>query len=143
MARKSFEDPPVPLRIRLAGLWASLMFLYVYGDYFNLYTDGKLEAMMAGRIGVGEASEGVLVALGIVMAVPCLMVACVLVLPHLLARWLTVFLAPIYGLIVGLTAPGSAVFYQMYCVLEIGLCLFMAWLALAWPYQVRAEEPGA
>jgi len=115
------------------------MFLYVYGDYFNLYTDGKLEAMMAGSIGIGEATEPVLVAVGVLMAIPGLMVAAVLFLPAVLARWLTIVLAVAYAVIVALTAPGSAVFYQMYCGLEIALNLAMVWVALAWPRQPVRE----
>ena len=43
----------VPVRIRLAALWASLTFCYLYGDYFGLYRPGKLQGMLAGAGPVG------------------------------------------------------------------------------------------
>jgi hypothetical protein len=36
----TLQDTRVPLRIRLAGLWTSLMSCYIYGDYFGLYAPG-------------------------------------------------------------------------------------------------------
>ena len=49
-------DSPVPTRFKLSALWASVLFLYLCGDYFELYTPGKLPAMLAGRMALGTAS---------------------------------------------------------------------------------------
>jgi hypothetical protein len=32
-----FEDIRVHVRIKLFALWSSVMFFYIYGDYFELY----------------------------------------------------------------------------------------------------------
>jgi hypothetical protein len=38
------------------------MFLYIYNDYFSLYTPGTIADIPAGRLGpLGQASAGVLV----------------------------------------------------------------------------------
>jgi hypothetical protein len=34
-------DAPVPVRLKLSALWASVMFCYVYGDYFDLFRPGS------------------------------------------------------------------------------------------------------
>ncbi len=34
------EDFRIPTNLKLSLLWASLMFLYIYNDYFSLYTPG-------------------------------------------------------------------------------------------------------
>lgn len=31
------EDPKINIKIKLAGLWASVMFIFIYVDYFGLY----------------------------------------------------------------------------------------------------------
>jgi hypothetical protein len=34
----AFEDIRVHVRLKLFALWSSVMFFYIYGDYFELYT---------------------------------------------------------------------------------------------------------
>ena len=48
-----FEDIRVHVRFKLFALWTSVMFCYIYGDYFELYQPGKLPAMLAGRTALG------------------------------------------------------------------------------------------
>lgn len=40
-----FDDIKVHMKIKIAALWASLMFCYIYCDYFELYMRRKLEMM--------------------------------------------------------------------------------------------------
>jgi hypothetical protein len=49
--KTALEDPKVNVKTKLSALWASVMFCYVYGDYFGLYGNGKLAEMMEGKIG--------------------------------------------------------------------------------------------
>jgi hypothetical protein len=35
-----FEDAAINVKIRLAALWASFMFLYICKDYFQLFMPG-------------------------------------------------------------------------------------------------------
>ena len=35
------EDVPINVKIKLAALWATLMFLYTYGDILGFYTPGN------------------------------------------------------------------------------------------------------
>ncbi len=37
------EDLKINVKIKLAALWASVMFCYIYADYFGLYEPGKLQ----------------------------------------------------------------------------------------------------
>jgi len=76
-----FEDVKVPTRLKLSALWAALMFCYVYGDYFGLYQPGKLQSMLQGDGPLGPTSQGTLVALSILMAIPSLMVFLPIMLP--------------------------------------------------------------
>jgi hypothetical protein len=58
----AFEDLKINVKIKLSALWAAVMFCYVYGDYFGLYTPGTVQQMSAGKMGpLGAATQGVLV----------------------------------------------------------------------------------
>lgn len=43
------ENPKVNIKIKLASLWTSATFCYLYGDYFELYTPGKINSLLTGE----------------------------------------------------------------------------------------------
>ena len=135
-AKPVLLDPPVNIRFKLAGLWTSVMFCYVYGDYFGLYAPGKLTQMLDGRIGpLGPATQGVLVGVAALMAIPSLMVALSLLLRPGLARWLNIVLGAFYTAIMLLTMQGAWTFYVFLAVIEVALTASAVWLAWRWPRQ--------
>jgi hypothetical protein len=127
------EDIKVPVRLKLSALWAALMFCYVYGDYFGLYRPGQLQDMLHGGGPIGPTSQGTLVGVSILMAIPSLMVFLPIVLPPTFNRWANIACALVYAVIVGLTMPGSWAFYLFFSVVEIGLSLLIVWYAWCWP----------
>ena len=136
-----FEDYRPPTKLALAAMWSSLMFLYVYGDYFQLYTAGKLEAMSAGQMGpLGAATDSVLLGVAMMMAIPSLMIVLSLLLPPVIGKWLNVLVGVAYTVILALTLPGAPLFYLAYGGMEIALTLLITWTALRWPR--RSEQPG-
>lgn len=130
---RRLADPPLPTRIRLAALWASLTFCYLYGDYFGLYKPGKLEYILDGGGPMGPASQASLLFVALLLVVPGLMVFLTLALHPRLVRWLNIGLALFYAVFVGLTMPGAWWFYLSYSSIEIALCAGIAWLAWRWP----------
>ncbi len=134
----ALADVKIDVKIKLAGLWASLMFCYVYGDYFGLYKPGKLDNMLHGRMGpLGEVTQGVLLGTSIMMAIPALMVYLCLAMKPAASRWANIVLALAYAAIMVLTMRGGAWnFYLFYGVVEILLCLLIVGHAWKWP---RAE----
>jgi hypothetical protein len=110
------------------------MFLYIYNDYFSLYTPGTITDMAAGRLGpLGQASAGVLVGLSMMLAIPSLMISLSIFLPAPLSRWFNVFFGLAYTAIEALTLPNSALFYRIVVVLEIVLTVLIIWCAMKWP----------
>jgi hypothetical protein len=130
------EDVKVPIRLKLSALWAALMFCYVYGDYFGLYHPGQLQRMLHGDGPIGPTSQGTLVAVSIVMAIPSLMVFLPVVLPPVFNRWTNIVLALLYAAIVVMTMPGSWAFYIFFSTVEIVLSLAIVWYAWKWPRTV-------
>ncbi len=137
---RPLTDAPVPVRLQLSALWASVLFLYSYGDYFELYAPGKLRAMLAGRTALGPVSPNALLGMAALMAVPSLMVALALLLPARLNRWVNIVLGILYTGIMLLAIQGSWPFYQFYGVLEMGLTLLISWYAWSWPRQPALGE---
>lgn len=129
------NDIKVPVRYKLSALWCSLMFCYIYGDYFELYQPGKLQEMLSGRTALGAATQNALLGMAAVMAVPSLMVLLSLILPAMASRWLNVILGTVYSLIMVAAILGSWHFYIFLGVIEIALTVSIIWYAWNWPKQ--------
>ncbi|MEZ5998245.1 MAG: DUF6326 family protein [Hyphomonas sp.] len=118
----------------LSLLWASLMSLYIYNDYFSLYLPGTVENMSAGRIGpLGEATDLVLICVALMLAIPALMIFLSSLLPPVISRWTNIVFGILYTLIEIMTFIGSRPFYQMVVAFEIVVTLTIIWTALRWP----------
>jgi hypothetical protein len=124
------------VRFKLFALWSSVMFFYIYGDYFELYQPGKLQAMIAGKMDLGPISQGVLLAMAGVMAIPSLMPFLALVLPAGPNRWVNIVFGTLYSLIMLLAIIGSGWrFYIVYGLIEATLTVLIVWFAWTWPRQ--------
>ncbi len=138
--RRTLEDHPVSVRIKLALLWASLMSLYIYNDYFSMYLPGTIEEMAAGQMGpLGDATELVLVSVAALLAIPALMIFLSAALPPTYSRWLNVLMGLVYTIIETLTFFGSYLFYQLVVALEIIVTVLIVYYAVRWPEQVIDE----
>ncbi len=123
-----------PTSLKLSLLWASLMSLYIYNDYFSLYLPGTIEDMSAGRLGpLGEATDIVLVSVAVILAIPALMIFLSTALAPIFSRWMNVLLGLVYTGIEILTFSGSRPFYQIVVALEIAVTLAIVFYALRWP----------
>ncbi len=132
--KRQLEDFHPPVKIRLALLWASLMFLYIYNDYFVLFTPGTLASMAAGRMGpLGKATDAIMVGVSLLLAIPALMIFLSAALPPFASRWLNVVLGVAYTAVEILTFGGSHPFYNIVVGLEILLTVLIVVYALRWP----------
>jgi len=76
-------------RVRLTALWAALMLLYLYADFFSLFPQGHIEEIMSGKMGPFDVSQTSLFLASLLMALPALMVALTPLLPLAACRWAT------------------------------------------------------
>ncbi len=128
------EDYKINIKLKLSALWASVMFLYLYGDYFSLYKTGTLEHMLAGQIGpLGQVTQGILLGTSILMAIPALMVFLSLILKPVVNRWSNTVLGIIYTIIMLVTMLGEWYYYIFLGVLEVTLTSLIVWYAWTWP----------
>lgn len=129
----NLDDVKIHVRFKLAALWTSVMFCYIYGDYFGLYVPRQLKGMLAGGRPIGPTSQSTLVAVAVLVAVPAVMVFLSLVLPPMLDRWVNIFVGAILTVIVLITVPGAWIFYVFLSTVEVVLQLLIIWYAWRWP----------
>lgn len=130
---RAISDLPIPVRVKLAGLWTSVLFCYVYGDFVGFFKTGKLERIMAGNGPFGPVSQESLLAVSAMMAVPCVMVGLSLILMPAVSRWLNIVVAAVFVVIVGMTLRNGAWdFYMFLSAVEIALKAIIIWHAWTW-----------
>lgn len=127
------DDFKVPTKIKLATLWASAMFCYIYADYFGLFSPGQLAAMNKGLIPpLGRSTDKVMIFVSAMMAIPSLMIFLSVALPARPNRLLNIAFGALYTAIISLTM-WSGVHFVFYGVIEIALTLLVVFYAWTWP----------
>lgn len=109
------------------------MFLYVYGDYFELYQPGKLQGMLAGSLPFGPVSQAGLLGMSAIMVIPGLMPFLSLALPPRAARPLNITFGGLYTVVMVLAIRGGWRFYLLYGLIEMALTMLIVWYAWSWP----------
>ncbi len=142
MTGKSLENYTINVKVKLALLWTSLMFLYIYADYFELMTPGKLEAMMQLKTPMGPTSSGLLVIFAILLIVPALMIVLPIFLAPEISKWTNLIVAVIYAaisILIVISSIGSEWhrFYVLYNFVELFVLLTILWQAWQWPKKTE------
>ncbi len=99
-AHNILADIKVSLKLKLATLWTSLMFLIICLDYFHLYRPSKIEDILKGRVFEFDITQGFLLAALSLVTIPALMIFLFVALPAKVnrrANIITIF--PLYCLI--------------------------------------------
>jgi uncharacterized protein DUF6326 len=131
----ALEDIQVNVKIKLSALWASVMFCYIYADYFGLYVPGTLQKMLAGKMGpLGPTTQGVLLGTSLMMAIPSAMIFLSVAVKAAVNRWLNIVLGALYTLIILITM-WDWLFYVFFGVIEIALTSLIVLYAWRWPRE--------
>ena len=130
------EDPKINVKLKLAGLWTSSMFLYVYGDFFGLFQPGEVVKLFNGEIpNMGPSTQSLVLFCAISVAIPALMIFLSLVLRPVVNRCTNIVLGLVYTVFMAITMPGAWWFYLFLGVVEMILTLAIVWYAWTWPKQ--------
>jgi hypothetical protein len=139
-AKPVLQDVKADVKIKLAALWASVMFCYLYADYFGLYAPGKLQGMLNGQMApLGPVTQGVLLGTSLMMAIPSVMIFLSVVLKPSLNRPLNIVFGTIYTAIILLTMWDWA-FYIFFGIIEVTLTALVVWYAWTWPRDHVGQE---
>jgi hypothetical protein len=131
------EDIKVGLKLKLAMLWASFMFLYSYVDYFHLYMPGKLDEILKGKVFVFDISQGFLLIALVLVAIPVLMIFLSVAMPAKVNRVVNMVVAVVYIPYMLFNLAGEAWWHMVFAaVVEVALLCLIIRYAWQWP---RAE----
>ncbi|WP_424961514.1 DUF6326 family protein [Ekhidna sp.] len=129
------DNPKINIKIKLAALWTSVVFCYLYGDYFELYTPGKVDSLISGN-NVLDSPSKLLVA-SITLAIPSIMVALSILLKPKINRFINVLFGTIFTVMMILIGVNSFTpwygFYVFLAFLESIITFSIVWLAWNWP----------
>lgn len=123
------------VRIKLSGIWVSLMLTYLLGDVLRIFSGD----FTPGRIGDMEISSAMFLGLAVLMLIPILMIVLSLTLPYAVLRWLTIIVAAFFFLfnLVGLPTYPSA--YDRFLIV-VGLVFNVVTVWYAWKWVPAGRQ---
>lgn len=131
---QSLQDAPVPTRFKLAALWTSMMFLYVYVDIIGFYKPGTVTGILDGRVWELDITATWAFASMLFLAIPSLMIALSILLPARAARWTNVIVGALYIPFSAFNVLGETwLFYHLGAALEVVLLIVVVRCAWTWP----------
>lgn len=130
------KNQPVSVKLKLSALWASVMFFYVYGDYFSFYTPNHVQDFLNGEVILDTPTK--LFIASLILAVSASMVCLSILLSPKASRLLNLILGSLYTammLLIGIASIGSAwwSFYVFYAFVEAAITSAIVWHAWHWP----------
>ena len=131
--QNALEDIKVSLKLKLAALWTSFMFLYIYVDYFHLYMPNTIKDILAGKVFVFDISYVFLMVAMFFVAIPVLMIFLSVALPAKANRWANIITAAVYIPYMLFNLAGDA-WLHMYFAAAIEVVLLCIIIRYAWKW---------
>jgi len=134
------EDMKINVKLKLAALWTSFMFLYIYVDYFHLYMPRSIEDILAGKVFVFDITQVFLLVALTFVIIPALMIFLSVALSAQVNRWINIIVATVYIPYMLLNLAGEAWPHMVLgAVVETVVLLLIIRCAWTWPKQ---ENPN-
>lgn len=139
MKENNLEDFRINIKIKLAVLWTSVTFLYIYGDYFELYVPNKLSGIINGNNMLDNPVKLFLASL--LLVIPCLMICLSILLKPSVSKWMNIIFGLFFTAIMLVIAVTSIsewkIFYVFYAITESILTLIIVKTAFNWVKQTE------
>lgn len=134
------EDIKVSLKFKLASLWASLMFLYIYVDYFALYMTGKIDGILRNKVFVFDITQEFLLIALVSMSIPALMIFFCVALPAKVNRWVNIIVGTVFIPYTLFNLAGEAWIHMVFgAVVEVILLCIVIYYAWSWP-RIKTQK---
>jgi hypothetical protein len=145
-SRTLLENPLIPVQIKLAAAWTSLMYLVLYIDYFHLFQPGEIDVIRGGNIFTFEISGNLITVFFLLVSTPALMALFSLMLPARVNRTTNLVAASLWVPFCLFNAAGATPDFVLYYTVTIGVeVLILAFIirsAWTWP-RIPAASAGA
>jgi hypothetical protein len=133
---KDLVDPVVNVKVKLAVMWCTLMFFYIYNDILTLFQQEVIEGLLAGNLEGVEFTPTVLFAAAALMSFPIFMVLLSVMLPARTNRRVNLFAGVFHLVLLVATlgvGEGPMAFYAMVMAFEGVVIAAITWTAWRWP----------
>ena len=128
------DDIKVNVKLKLASLWVSFMFLYIYVDFFAFYMPNKIDDITKGKVYVFEITQGFIFVALVLATIPILMVFLSLILPVNINRLTNIIVAIILIPYMLFNLVGEAWLHMYFAAaVEVTLLGLIIFYAYKWP----------
>ena len=133
------EDMKVNLKLKLAALWTSFMFLYVYVDHFALYMPGVIAGILKGIVFKFDISQAFIFIALFLATIPILMIFLSLALPAKANRLTNIIVSIVLIPYMLFNLAGETWIHMVFAaVVEVILLCLIIRYAWKWPRVEKA-----
>lgn len=136
--QKALEDIKINIKVKLAAIWATFMFLYAYVDHFALYMPGKIQDILVGKVFVFDISQTFIMIAMTFVIIPVLMIFLSVVLPAKANRWTNIVVGTVFIPYMLFNLTGEA-WPHMYVAAAVEVVLLLLIIRYAWKWP-RVES---
>jgi hypothetical protein len=138
--QNALEEIKVDVKVKLAALWTSFMFLYTYVDYFHLYMPGTLKDILAGKVFVFDITQVFLLVTLFLVAIPVLMIFLSVALRAKVNRVTNIIAATVHIPYMLFNLVGEAWIHMVFgAVVEVVLLCLIIRYAWKWPHTQASK----
>jgi hypothetical protein len=138
-ATTEYQDSWINPRFKIAALWASMLFIFVYVELFSMFRADIRADIEAGKMFAFTIGQAFLLGATIYIVVPSLMVFLSLVLPARVTRMTSIVLAVLYAVTIAGGAIGESNYYYILgSISETALLAGVVYYAWTWPKATGA-----
>lgn len=131
--QNELENTQISVQLKLAALWTSFMFLYIYVDYFHLYMPNTINDIQQGKVFVFDITEGFLLATLGFATIPILMIFLSVVLPAKANRLTNIIVGIILIPYMLFNLIGETWMHMLFAaVVEVVLLGLIIWYSWKW-----------
>lgn len=133
-SQNAIEDFKVNVKIKLASLWASFMFLYIYVDLFAFFMPGKIEDIIKGKVFVFDITQGFIFIALALATIPMLMIFLSVALSAKTNRLTNIIVAVVLIPYMLFNLAGGAWIHMYFAaIVEVILLCLIIYYAWKWP----------
>lgn len=133
-ATTHYQDYWINPRIKIAALWTSMLFVFVYVDLFSLYRADIRADIEAGKMFAFTIGQGFLLGVTIYIVLPSLMLFLSLVLSARVTRIANIVASVLYAVTIAGSAIGESNYYYILgSLIEAALLAGVVYYAWTWP----------
>lgn len=127
----------IDVRIKIAALWTSTLFIFAYVDIFAFFRADVIEDVLVGKVAIFDVGQNFLLLTTIYVVIPSLMISLSLILAPKFNRWANLVAGVVYAVTILASCIGETwIYYWVGSVIEVILLLTI--VRYAWKMSPQA-----